>query len=151
MNNNNSLIGIAGVHHVVSELSRRGLVALPTVKNTAAYDIVVLNVSGTKHANVQVKSSSKKVSFFPMPPPEKIRAGKHDVYVFVRWLDKEQRYQSYLLTGKETKAAVQARIAGQQESIERGTRQKPFPCVYVGRAIEKQARKWESAWNTWNL
>jgi hypothetical protein len=39
---NTSLIGIAGVHHVVSELSRRGLIALPTVKNTAAYDIVAL-------------------------------------------------------------------------------------------------------------
>ena len=29
------LIGIAGVHYVVSELSRRGLVALPTIRNTA--------------------------------------------------------------------------------------------------------------------
>ena len=56
----NALIGIAGVHHVVSELSRRGLVALPTVKNTAAYDIVALNVEGTWHANIQVKTSSTR-------------------------------------------------------------------------------------------
>jgi hypothetical protein len=32
----NNLVGITGVHHVVSELSRQGLVALPTVRNIAA-------------------------------------------------------------------------------------------------------------------
>ena len=36
-----ALIGISGVHHVVSELSRRGLVALPTIRNVAAYDVLV--------------------------------------------------------------------------------------------------------------
>ena len=147
----NTLFGIAGVHHVVSELSRRGMVALPTVKNTAAYDIVVLNVEGTKHANVQVKASSKKVGFFPMPPPEKVRSGKSDVYVFVRWLKNEERYQGYLLTGKQAKAAVEASLSGQQASIDRGTRKKPFPCVYVGPAIGKLAEQWEKAWKTWRL
>jgi len=74
-----ALIGIAGVHYVASEFSRRGLIALPTVKNIAAYDIAVLNTLGTKHANVQVKASSKRVPFFPMPPAEKVRAGPRDI------------------------------------------------------------------------
>ena len=102
-----ALIGIAGVHYVVSELSRRGLIALPTVKNTKAYDIVALNEAGTRHANIQVKASSKKASFFPMPPPEKIRTGKMDYYVFVRWVEQEKRYEGFLLTGRETKRAVE--------------------------------------------
>jgi hypothetical protein len=103
---NNALIGIAGVHYVVAELSRRGLVALPTIENTAAYDIVALNVEGTRHANIQVKSSSKKASFFPMPPPKKIRAGPRDFYVLVRWLESEERFECFLLTGKVARAAV---------------------------------------------
>ncbi len=41
---NTILIGIAGVHHVVSELSRRGLVALPTTRNIAGYDVVVATI-----------------------------------------------------------------------------------------------------------
>lgn len=35
-----TLLGIAGVHFVVSELSLRGLVALPTIRNTAGIDIL---------------------------------------------------------------------------------------------------------------
>lgn len=35
-----SLIGGTGVHHVVSELSRRGFAVLPTVRNVAAYDVI---------------------------------------------------------------------------------------------------------------
>lgn len=57
----NALIGIAGVHHVVSELSRRGLIALPTTRNVAGYDVIVLTPDGTKHANLQVKTSLKMV------------------------------------------------------------------------------------------
>lgn len=45
------IYGIAGVHYVAAELSRRGMVALPTTRNTAAYDIVVVTQAGDKHAN----------------------------------------------------------------------------------------------------
>ncbi len=52
----NDLIGVAGVHFVVSELTLRGLIALPTIRNTAGIDI---------HVSEQMvavnKSSSKNV------------------------------------------------------------------------------------------
>ena len=79
-----ALIGIAGVHYVVSELSRRGLIALPTVRNTQSYDVIALNREGTWDANIQVKASSKKVSFFPMPNPEKVCTKANDYYVLLR-------------------------------------------------------------------
>lgn len=44
-----SLIGGAGVHHVVSELSRRGFVVLPTVRNVAAYDVIAATLDGKRH------------------------------------------------------------------------------------------------------
>jgi hypothetical protein len=47
-----SLVGAAGVHYVVSELSLRGLIALPTIRNTSGVDIVVVNKDGTWHAEL---------------------------------------------------------------------------------------------------
>jgi hypothetical protein len=41
-----ALIGAAGVHFVVSELSLRGLIALPTIRNTAGVDVVVTDKMG---------------------------------------------------------------------------------------------------------
>ena len=146
---NNALIGIAGVHYVVSELSRRGIVALPTTKNIAAYDIVALNQEGTWHANIQVKASSKRVAFFPMPPAERVRAGSKDFYVLVRWLEAEKRYQGFLLTGKQTKEAVEEACSLQQENISKGTRTKHFPTVHVGSQPNEKAKRWEKAWENW--
>ena len=149
----NTLIGIAGVHHVVSELSRRGIIALPTVKNTAAYDIVALNKLGTKHANIQVKASSKKVSFFPMPAPEKIRTNRNDFFVLVRWIEAEggSRYECFLLSGRVARAEVERELAGQRVSIAAGSRKVEFPCISVGRNNEALAAKWQKAWLRWEL
>jgi|GEM_PF-1795531 hypothetical protein len=145
----NALIGIAGVHYVVSELSRRGIVALPTTKNVAAYDIVAMNQEGTWHANIQVKASKNRVPFFPMPPADKVRAGSKDFYVFVRWLETDERYQGFLLTGKQAKEAVEESCSRQQVSISKGTRAKHFPTVHVGAPLNEKAKRWEKAWKSW--
>lgn len=147
----NALIGIAGVHHVASEVSRRGMVALPTVRNTAAYDLVVLNVAGTKHANVQVKASSKRVGFFPMPPPEKVRAGPRDIYVLVRWLESERRYEGFLLSGRQARTAVEDACKRQEPGIRRGTLKAVFPCIYVDGQNVQGAARWNKAWEAWAL
>jgi hypothetical protein len=147
----NALIGIAGVHFVVSELSRRNMVALPTVKNTAAYDIIALNVDGTQHANIQVKASSKKVSFFPMPPFDKVRSGRNDFYVLVRWLENERRYDCFLLRGREARNAVRRACAYQAVSIKNGTMKKIYPCIYVSKRNELEMARWRRAWEAWGL
>jgi hypothetical protein len=147
----NALIGIAGVHSVAAELSRRGMIALPTVRNTAAYDIVALNVEGTRHANIQVKASSKKVSFFPMPHASKVRDGRHDYYVQVRWLKHEKCYDCFLLKGKEARIAVRSGSAHQAGSIRKGTAKKVFPAIYVSRRNEREMVRWRRAWEKWAL
>ena len=45
-NKSNANIGIAGVHYVVSELALRRVVALPTIRNTAGYDIIATSEDG---------------------------------------------------------------------------------------------------------
>jgi hypothetical protein len=147
----NTLIGIAGVHHVVSELSRRQVIALPTVKNAAAFDIVALNIEGTWHANIQVKASSKRVGFFPMPRPEKIRATRHDFFVLARWLESDERYECFLLSGREAKSQVEAGLQSQGLSIAAGRRRVEFPCVHVGPKNAKAADRWHKAWLGWKL
>ena len=148
---NNALIGIAGVHHVVSELSRRGLVALPTIRNTAAYDVVVVTRDGTKHANIQVKTSSKKVGFFQMPPSDRIMAGRHDFYVLLRWDEKAKAYDGFMLTGQEARAEVAESEMRQRTSMDLGTRINIMPSLHIGGRAAKKAEKWRARWRKWRL
>lgn len=146
----NTLIGIAGVHYVVAELSLRGVIALPTVRNTAAYDIVAVTPSGSAHANIQVKASAQRTRFFPMPAPAKIRAGKRDYYVLVRRLEKEKRFEGLLLSGREAKSAVQETLKWQRRNIRKGTRTQVFPAIDIGAKDPRWAR-WRKAWDKWSL
>jgi hypothetical protein len=136
-----ALIGAAGVHFVVSELSLRGIVALPTIRNTAAYDIVAASCDGAAHANIQVKSSYKKVSFWPMPQPQKIRVGQCDFYVLVHRVG--DRFEAYMLTGGEAKQAVEAECA----RLARAGK-KEFPCVWRN---DSNASAWAQRWKDFHL
>jgi len=147
---NTTLIGIAGVHHVVSELSRRGLVALPTVRNIAAYDVVVVTPDGAKHANIQVKTSSKRASFFRMPPSTRIKAGPRDFYVLARWLKKEDGYECFMLTGREAKDAVRRGEQWQRSRRRAGYRKALNPSLSVTKAPEL-AERWRRRWLEWHL
>src|ERR1700691_2575315 len=80
----NALIGAARVYYVAMELSRRGMIALPTIRNTAAYDIIVASRDGVKHANIQVKTSGKKANFWTVAKDlGSAHGGEHDYYVLV--------------------------------------------------------------------
>lgn len=147
----NALIGIAGVHYVAAELSRRGLVALPTVRNTSAYDIVTVTPDGSRHANLQVKASSKRVTFFPMPKSENIRRGRLDYYVLVRWIEKEQRYEGFMLTGKQAYEEVRRGEKFQARRVKKGTRKFTMSSIYVGAKVVDRAKKWKRKWERWGL
>ena len=146
-----ALIGIAGVHHVVSELSRRALVALPTIRNTAAYDIIVVTPDGTKHANIQVKTSLKRVPFFPMPSSECITVGPRDWYVLLRWIEGNSAFEGFMLSAREAQKEVRKAEISQQKNIDTGSRTKLFPCIYVGPKVEQQAARWRNRWLSWTL
>jgi hypothetical protein len=75
-----ALAGVSGVHFVVGELSRRGWVALPTIRNTRGIDILAIkeNVS----VQLQVKTSSKWRVWLLTKNAETLEE-KHLFYVFV--------------------------------------------------------------------
>jgi hypothetical protein len=61
----NDLIGAAGVHYVAYGLSLRGLIALPTIRNTAGIDLLVSDPTTGSQAALQVKTSLQRVTFWP--------------------------------------------------------------------------------------
>lgn len=141
-----NLVGIAGVHHVVSELSRRGMVALATIKNLAAYDLLASNQDGTKHANIQVKTSSRRVTFWPVGKSSKVKEGPRDYFVFLRWLEEEEKYEGFLVTGKEVRRNV---AAGERLKRRRGA--KGLSSFAFRRAGTTAATRWHKKWEDWRL
>lgn len=120
----NNLIGIAGVHWVVFDLTLRGLVALPTVRNTAGFDIIVGTPDGSSHAFLQIKTSmKKKTSFWPVSSPEKFSKGSHIFFVFLRYLENEKKYEAFL----EDSVIVIQQVKGNLEDYQkRGKKNSPI-------------------------
>jgi hypothetical protein len=59
----NALTGAAGVFHVAMMLSLRGMIALPTIRNTAGYDIIVSSRDGSQHANIRLRPTEGMGSY----------------------------------------------------------------------------------------
>jgi hypothetical protein len=114
----NVLIGIAGVHWVVSELSLRGLVAMPTIRNVKGIDVIVSDVDG-KMATLQVKTSLKTTKYWLMPSPEKCLKGEKCFYVFVRWA-KEGRFEAFLESAEKVREQIQANLELKKRKSMRG-------------------------------
>ena len=132
----NDLIGVAGVHCVVSELSMRGIIALPTVRNTAGIDIICANKNGSKTALIQVKCSGKKVNFWPMPTEDKILSGKNCHYVFMRYLNEKGNFEIFLVEGRD----VKKQVAKNMEYYRKKGR-KEFPYFEICKEDERYYRR----------
>lgn len=79
---NSSLIGSAGVHFVCAELSRRGYIALPTIRNTPGVDIIAMDSDRGRKVAIQVKTSWNKREWV-VPLEDKIRVEDDFYFVLV--------------------------------------------------------------------
>ena len=84
MKHNKALLGCAGVHYVCAELSRQGIIALPTIRNTAGIDILASSADGSHHVAVQVKTGS---TGYVWRLSASGRIFEHAVYVLVGLVD----------------------------------------------------------------
>lgn len=144
---NKALVGAAGVHYVVSELSLRGLIALPTMRNTAGIDVVATSRDGSWNANLQIKTSGGKVGFWPVGKSYTGFRGRRNYYVFLRYLRDEQRFQGFLQTSNRVATDV-------EETAKRHRRQgyKDWgPSWFLGDKQEqsKLTRKWQAFGTKW--
>jgi len=134
-----SLIGAAGVHFIVSELSLRGLIALPTIRNTAGVDIVVTNKAGTWQANIQVKSSRSRVGFWPIGTKYNDWVAPNSYYIFVRFNPNTSTLESFLASSDEV-----ARAVAQSRKLEKEKGLKEWaPCFYPKGDLDRLKAQWE--------
>jgi len=139
----NDLVGIAGVHYVAYQLAMRGLIAMPTIRNTSGIDIIVTDPLTMKSANLQVKTSQKKVDFWPTSKPQKCIQGKNCFYVFIRTMPVQKIFQVFL---EESEKVVSQVTKNVDDQIKRG--RQPFPCWYLPKEKQKQDLL-ESKWKQW--
>ena len=139
----NDLIGVAGVHFVVSELTLRGLIALPTIRNTACIDILVSEPDGSGQASLQVKTSLKKVDFWPTSRPEKCLKGPRNFYVFLRYLPQEKRFEAFLEGGEEIAKQVKENL---EDYKKRGRKEFTYWSLP---STDSDIMKLRERWETW--
>ena len=138
--NDTSLIGAAGVHHVVSELSLRGLIALPTIRNTAGVDIIVANKEGTWHANLQVKTSRSRVNFWPVSTKFAEWVSPNNFYVFLRFESKENRFKVFMESSENVAHLV---AKGREDERRKGVTEWA-PCFYPKGQYDILQNKWKN-------
>jgi len=91
---NLQLTGAAGVFYVAAELSMRGLVALPSIRNVKGADILIADPEGKGFAFIQVKTSKSGVIFWPLGEGARSWTGPDCYYVFVRRI--RDHFEAYL-------------------------------------------------------
>jgi hypothetical protein len=139
----NDLIGNAGVHFVAFKLALRGMIVLPTIRNTAGIDLLVYEPGTGAQATLQVKTSQNKVSFWPVGNHEKLVTGPQIFYIFLRYIQRSTTFQVYL----ETSSRVAARVkANADDYAARG--RKPFSFWDLP-ATPQEQQQLEQAWNCW--
>ena len=134
-----SLIGAVGVHFVVSELSLRGLIALPTIRNTAGVDVIVTEKTGTWHANLQVKASRSRVGFWPVGKKYSQWIGPNNYYVFLRFDSKAKSFEVFL---ESSEAVARAVTKGVEQEKLRGAKEWA-PCFYPKGDYDRLRNQWE--------
>jgi hypothetical protein len=139
----NDFVGAAGVHHIASQLAWRGLIAMPTIRNTSGIDILVTDPLTNASAILQVKTSQKKVGFWPTSLPQKCPKGRTCFYTFVRYLGKERRFQVFLEDSERVVEGISEVVNSQKK---RG--RKVFPCWVLPKNKAKQ-KSLETKWNNW--
>jgi hypothetical protein len=90
------LLVLQEVHYVAALLSIRGMIALPTIRNTPGIDLVVINPAGHWNANIQVKTSRHKVNFWPISSKYHDFSGQNNDYAFVRYIASSAYFEVFI-------------------------------------------------------
>jgi len=85
-----------------------------------------------------------------MPVSSRVKAGPRDYYVLARWLKRENRYECFMLTGKEAKQAVRRGERRQRSRRRAGYRKGLNPSLSVTKDPER-ANRWRRRWLKWRL
>jgi hypothetical protein len=103
------------------------LLALPTIRNTAGVDILASSADGNFFANIHVKTSQRRVTFWPIGTSNASWRGTNCFYAFVRRVPSESRFEVFIETA--------SRVANEVDAWERRWKEignRPFaPCWFL--------------------
>jgi hypothetical protein len=139
----NDLIGVAGVHFVVFKLSLRGLIVLPTIRNTAGIDLLVNDPRTGGQGALQVKASMRRVDYWPTSKPEKCLRGARNGYVFLRFDADAETFDAFFVDAETVLVQVMANV---QHHRDRGRGEFPY---FALPSSEEQAEELRRAWRSW--
>jgi hypothetical protein len=92
------LVGACGVFYVSAELSRRGWIAMPTIRNTRGIDIIASKENKT--INIQVKTNSYGKTKYPLSEENENLVSDRLYYVFVTLKERTERPDFYIVPSK---------------------------------------------------
>jgi hypothetical protein len=126
------------------------MIALPTIRNTAGYDLIVTSRDGSCHANVQVKTSGGHPDFWPVCQKiTSVKAGPHDFYVLLRRATSAPNvFEGFMLTGAEMKAGLETYIAYYTAKGNAAVLDTFALCLDLDK---ENADRWRERWQTWTL
>ena len=100
MSTSSLLAGVAGEYFVAAELSRRGLIASITLRNTRGIDIVATNASASKTVTIQCKTSRKGTKVWILGEKSEDFVSEHHFYVFVNLGTENERPSYHIVPSK---------------------------------------------------
>ena len=89
-----ALVGACGVFFVSAELSRRGWIAMPTIRNTQGIDIIATKAE--QSVNIQVKTNSYGKVKYPLDKKNEEMIDDNTYYVFVTLKEFNERPDFYI-------------------------------------------------------
>jgi hypothetical protein len=142
----------------------RGMLALPTVRNTPRTDVIVTSLDGRRHANIQVKASQhNRAKFWIICSAKKflkLPFGRNDFYVLLRprrvndpVAAQADEFEGFMVSAREAKEEMNAQLKYWKN-------QPKFSlCIYVNKGprelkswkLRDRENVWRKRWQNWRL
>ncbi|MFW6130858.1 MAG: hypothetical protein ACOC56_06690 [Atribacterota bacterium] len=114
-----SITGMAGVFFVSYQLSKKGMLVLPTNRNTKGFDIIAMDKDGQRLKLIQVKTQKKRSRYWPCGSPVPDFMGKDAFYIFTRPEEKgKEHYESFIVPANDVKKTIEERIEDYRQNPE---------------------------------
>ena len=169
----NALIGAAGVHYVAYKFLKRGMLALPTIRNTPGTDLIVTSSDGALHANIQVKTTQfGRAKFWIICSAKKFAKlpyGPNDYYVLLRPRRADDpvetqpdELEGFMLTAAEAKDEMAAQLQYWNNKgivipkfslcihVDKGPRERKWT-LPDGNPLPDRKATWRERWRLWMI
>lgn len=101
------LSGVSGEYFVAAELSRRGIIASITLRNTKGVDILASSADASKTVAIQVKTKNSNKGYWVLHQKAEQDIAKNLFYVFVS-LNKKEMPTYHIVPSKDVSKKVKA-------------------------------------------